>query len=292
MKGKRNSKVVFKSGFLGVMGVISCACAVVPGAARATTLFSAKASDVTSLSQALGNHTWSETGGMVALSSNYAHSGKQSYQLTYPANESEAWLSIPMTGGRKHVFLRWWEVREKAGDFPGAKDYDWSAEKTVRFRSATIESTGIDYCLGWEAASGQVGTAATDGPGPFVIFGNSVASNEDDLLRATPKIQRGQWNMYEVEIDLGTRGQSNGAVRIWVNDVLIGQKTGVNLLPTTDASIEQVWVGGWYSGLSPNPAPARRYIDDVVLSDTKVGFAGSGAPQPVKPNPPTNVAVH
>jgi hypothetical protein len=291
MQVKQNFRVESKSTVVRALCVIGCICAVVPSA-QATTLFSAKADAVSNMSQALGNHTWSEIEGQVALSTNYTHSGKQSYQLSYPANESQAYLAIPVAAGRKHVFLRWWEVREKAGDFSGAHDYDWSAEKTIRFRSSTIESTGVDYCLGWEAASGQVGTAGTDGPGPFVIFGNSVASDEDDLLRATPQIQRGKWNMYEVEIDLGTRGQSNGAVRIWVNDKLLGQTSGLSLLPKTDASIEEIWVGGWYSGLSPNPAPARRYIDDVVLADAKIGFGNSGPTQPVKPNPPTNVAVH
>jgi hypothetical protein len=179
-------------------------------------------------------------------------------------------------------------VREKAGDFTGAKDYDWSAEKTVRFRSATIGSTGIDYCLGWEAAGSQVGTSGTDGPGQMVFFGNSTASNGREHLRVMPNIQRGVWNMYEVEVDLGTRGSSNGLVRIWLNDVLLGQATGLNLLPSTDASIEEIWVGGWYSGLSPNPSPARRYVDDVILADTKVGFSGK---PPVAPNPPTSVVA-
>lgn len=256
--------------------------------ADAAVLFSNKASDVNSISDAA--KAWYRIEGSVGLSSNYVLSpGRQSYQLSYATNEAQSFLAIRVSPGKKHVFLRWWEVREKAGDFSGAKDYDWSGEKAIRFRSSTIGSTGVDYCLGWEAASGFIGTSGTDGPGQFVFFGNSTASNGSDHLRVAPKIQRGQWNMYEVEVDLGTRGQANGLVRIWVNDVLIGQATGLKLLPSTDASIEEIWVGGWYSGLSPNPSPARRYIDDVVLSESKIGFSGSKAP-PV-PAAPTGFRV-
>lgn len=99
----------------------------------------------------------------------------------------------------------------------------------MRLRSLTLGSTGVDYPLGWEAITGQGGTAGTDGPGPLVIFGNSPASNGSDELRAQPNIQRGQWNMYEVEINLGPLGQANGACRIWVNDVLIGWVRGFPL---------------------------------------------------------------
>jgi hypothetical protein len=247
--------------------------------ANATTLFSDNADLVSSITAALTNDTWSRIEGSVAISKTYAHSGSQSYQLSYAGNEAQSFLAIPLNG-RKRVFLRWWELR--------APDYDWSAEKTIRFRSATIGSTGIDYCLGWEAAGSQVGTSGTDGPGQMVIFGNSSASNGKDLLRVTPAFQRGQWHMFEVEIDLGTRGQANGALRIWQNDKLLGQVTGVTMLPSTDASIEEIWVGGWYSGLSPNPSPARRYVDDVVLADAKIGYGGAA---PVQPNPPTSVVA-
>jgi hypothetical protein len=272
--------------------ILSCVLMCGAASANAAVLFSDKADNHTSVKSAVDKGVWARAEGEVALSTNYKR-GKQSYQLSYRYNEAQSFLGIRLPQGKKRVFLRWWEVREKAGDFPGALDYDWSAEKTVRFRSATIGSTGVDYALGWEAASGQRGTSGTDGPGQFVIFGNSTASNGSEHLRATPQIQRGQWNMYEVEINLGSRGQSNGAVRIWVNDKLIGERANINLLPSTDANIEEIWVGGWYSGLSPNPAPARRYIDDIVVSDSKIGFGDSGGPVSgdKTPMPPTQLSV-
>jgi hypothetical protein len=265
--------------------IISAGLMCSAASADAAVLFSDSAEGHSSIQSAIDKGVWSRAEGEVALSKNYAR-GTQSYQLGYRYNEAQSFLAISLPQGKKRVFLRWWEVREKAGDFSGAQDYDWSAEKTVRFRSATIGSTGIDYCLGWEAAGSQRGTSGTDGPGEFAFFGNSTASNGSDHLRVRPNIQRGQWNMYEVEVNLGSRGQANGAVRIWLNNTLIGERANLNLLPSTDSNIEEIWVGGWYSGLSPNPAPARRYVDDIIVSDTKIGGGDEKTPMA-----PTQVSV-
>jgi hypothetical protein len=257
------------------------------GAAQAATFVSDDADRFNTVAEAISAGVWDSADGATSISTNYAHSGTKSYKLSFPANESVSYLNFRLPSGKSRVFVRWWELRERAGDFAGANDYDWSAEKTLRLRSSTIGSVGIDYCLGWEAASGQRGTSGTDGPGNMVIFGNSSASNDANLLTVRPNgISRGQWNMIEMEINLGTAGRTDGAVRLWVNDVLIGETTGVSLLPAGVATIDQVWVGGWYSGLSPNPSPANRYIDDIVIADQKIG----GTAQ-IRPSPPRDTVA-
>lgn len=262
--------------------VSACLCAGT--AANAATFLSDDADKFSTLADALNAGVWDNTEGMVSISTNYAHSGTRSYKVSFPANEAVGYLNFRLPSGKSRLFVRWWELRERAGDFAGAMDYDWSAEKTLRLRSATIGSTGIDYVLGWEAASGQRGTSGTDGPGDMVIFGNSAASNDSEHVRVRPSISRGQWNMIEMEINLGTSGNRDGATRLWVNDKLVGEATGLSLLPSGTSTVDQVWVGGWYSGLSPNPAPASRYIDDVVIADQKIG----GAAQ-IKPAAPKSV---
>lgn len=260
------------------------ACLGVATAAHATTFMSDDADKFSTVADAIKAGVWDSTEGMVAISTNYAHSGNKSYKVSFPANESVAYLNFRLPSGKTRVFVRWWELRERAGDFSGAQDYDWSAEKTLRLRSSTIGSTGIDYVLGWEAASGQRGSSGTDGPGDMVIFGNSAASNDSEHVRVRPPFSRGVWTMIEMEINLGTAGNRDGATRLWVNDKLIGEATGLSLLPSGSSTVDQIWVGGWYSGLSPNPSPANRYIDDVVIADQKIG----GTAQ-IKPEPPKSV---
>ena len=258
------------------------------GLANATTFMSDDADKFSTVDDAVKAGVWANVDGNVSISTNYAHSGTKSYKVSFVANESQSYLGFHLPSGKSHVFVRWWEMRERSGDFAGAQDYDWSAEKTLRLRSATIGTTGIDYILGWEADSGQRGTTGTDGPGDLVIFGNSSASNDGIFVsaRPSPQSQRGQWNMIEVELNLGTQGKADGTTRLWVNDVLIGEATGLSLLPSGQASIEHIWVGGWYSGLTPNPSPANRYIDDVVIADQKIG----GTAQ-IKPSPPKAVVA-
>jgi hypothetical protein len=258
--------------------------------AQGATLFDDDSEAYPTVAAGLSAGLWSRYEGAVAVSTHYAHSGATSYQLAYGSVEAQSFLGISVPGEHRHLFLRWWELRERAGDFAGAGDYDWSAEKTMRLRSAVIGSTGVDYPIGWSADTGLGGTSGTDGPGAMGIFGNSTASNGDDLISTVVEIERGVWNMFEVEIDLGDVGQANGAVRLWVNDVLVAQRSGVVLLPQNAASIDEIWVGGWYSGgRNPNPAPARRYVDDVVVAEEKIGF-GVGANAP--PGPPTNLVAH
>lgn len=256
------------------------ACLVTATAANAATFMSDDAEKYSTLADALNGGIWESSEGLVSVSTNYAHSGTKSYRISFPANEAVAYLNFRLPSGKRHVFVRWWEMRERAGDFAGAQNYDWSAEKTLRLRSSTIGSTGIDYVLGWEADSGQRGTSGTDGPGDMVIFGNSAATDDSEHIRVRPAISRGQWNMIEMELDLGTTGNRDGLTRLWVNDKLIGEATGLSLLPVGTSTVDQIWVGGWYSGLSPNPAPASRYVDDVVIADQKIGGVAQIAPAP------------
>jgi hypothetical protein len=255
------------------------ALAIVTSTASAAVLFTNDAEGYSSVQDAVSRGGWAFAEGAVAISRTHARSGSQSYELSFTCQECTAYLGLQFNG-RKRVFMRWWEMR--------AQDYDWSAEKAMRFRSATIQTTGVDYPLGWESASpiSDFGGPGTDGPGDLVIFGNSVASLDTQLIRYRPTIKRGEWHMYEVEINLGTVGVANGAVRLWIDNVLVAERANVNLTPRTDATIGEIWVGGWYSGASPSPSPARRYIDDIVMSDQKIGYGNTVAPMP-----PSSVSV-
>lgn len=244
-------------------------------------LFHDDSEGYTSVSDAVDRGPWSrfdQSGGTVSLSKNYAHSGTQSFRVCYPGDETQAYMGIDLGAGERHLFLRWWELRERAGDFEGAKDYDWGAEKLNRLRSRVIESTGVDYPLGWGSAGHDVfGSPGLNEPGSIDLFGNSVASYQEDggyVTSADGNIPRGEWHMFEVELDLGTPGQPDGLARIWIDDVLEAETLNIGLLPRGEARIEEIWMGGWFSGgHDPEPSPACRYFDDVVVARSKIGFS-------------------
>jgi hypothetical protein len=264
----------------------------------AEVLFSNGAESVSSVATAASQGLFSDVsdnGGTVSISSNYAHSGTKSFRFCYGNNEAQAALEVVFPTGQKHVFLQWWELRERAGDFPGAQNFDWAGEKVMRLRSKVIENTGVDYPLGWAANTGGVdsfGTPGLDNAGILTIFGNSTASNGRDLVSLEYPMARGEWHQFQMELDLGTLRTANGAARLWIDGKLKGQATSVNLLPSVDATIGIVWIGGWYSGSAgPNPSPACRYVDDIVISTTAADGGAGVTSNPPVPNPPTDVTV-
>src|SRR5690242_19801298 len=139
MQIRNKIAIGLKRAAIQTIGVAGLACGVV-SLGHATTFFSNTADQLTGgISTALSSGSWARMEGDVQLSSNYTHDGhKHSYMFTYATLEAQSFLGIDLPAGQKHLFLRWWEVREKAGDFPSALNYDWSAEKAMRFRSLTI----------------------------------------------------------------------------------------------------------------------------------------------------------
>lgn len=264
-----------------------------PAMASAEIYFSDGAEGYTSAADAVARGPWTgvdQAGGTAGPSKNYAHTGTQSIRVCYSSQEAQAYMEIQLPK-LKHVFFRWWELRERAGDFSGAQNYDWSGEKFNRMRSAEIGSTGVDYPLGWPAKGGGFGSPGVTDSGPIQLFGNSTASNGADLFSYNYNMVRGTWHMFEMELDLGTVGNANGAARLWIDDQLVASRTSVNLLPRTTATIDRIWVGGWYSGAQPANTSCR-YIDDIVVSDQKIG--GSVTPPPPAgpvPASPTGVSA-
>lgn len=225
--------------------------------------------------EAIDAGPWQAREGDVSISTHYAHSGTRSLRVAYAADESAAHLELRIPGGADHLFCRWWELRERAGDFPGAQDYDWGGEKLNRFRSNEIgvePDGGLDYPLGW-VADGGFGLPGTQGGGDIQLFGNSEASNGAIHFSHPYAMARGEWHSIELELDLGTRGEADGAGRLFIDGALAAEAVDVMLRPETDATIDQIWIGGWYSnsGVDPDPSPAVRYVDDVVVCPERIG---------------------
>jgi hypothetical protein len=148
-------------------------------------------------------------------------------------------------------------------------------EKFNRFRSAEIgvEPTGgLDYPLGWSAAGG-FGLSGTQDGGEISLFGNSVASDDAIHFGYAYAMPRGEWHAFELELRLGAPGGNDGETRLFIDGGLVAEATGLGLRPQTDATIDRIWIGGWYSnlGVDPDPAPAVRYVDDVTVCAEHIG---------------------
>jgi hypothetical protein len=94
-------------------------------------------------------------------------------------------------------------------------------------------------------------------------------------------MKRGEWHFFEYEITLNDIGVSNGVTRLWVDNQLLAEAKNVELRYVNSHTIDEVWMGGWYSGgVNPSPSPACRYIDDVTLTLSRQSVAPPNPPIP------------
>lgn len=183
-----------------------------------------------------------------------------------------------ISGAGKHMRMRYWVMF--SGEFQPS---NISTKWLYGFRTETAQNLAGPGCLlvmqgNMTPYLGCQGAFYPDG-----LYG--VPYNRSEGRATGPSQQRGVWACYEYEIDLGSSvGSSDGAMRLWKNDQLIGESTGLPL-----------WVNG--SGNMDNIAFYQErgigdiWYDDIVISDGSPIGCGSD-PLPVDPlSPPSGVTV-
>ena len=228
---------------------------------------------------------WEEIYGNIALvTDEVSHSGNTAIKATFARLEDGNAAILHVDAD--HLFVRWYEYRDT--------DYDFGGEKTMRFWSTAGGLTQFDIPLGVAGQSnGGSDYCGINDMRNFNLFGQGGPTNWGSL-NIPYSLMRNRWYGIEVEIRLNTPGASDGEVRMWVDGVMIGERTGLDMRGNLTNNINRVRVGGWYSnswaGRNPCPdpvVPAVRYIDDLVVSDTYVGpIGGPIVPPPPPPNPP------
>lgn len=80
----------------------------------------------------------------------------------------------------------------------------------------------------------------------------------------------GTWRCLEFQVKLNASGASDGIQRVWVDGVLDAEKTGLNFVGTyTDYGINYIAFANYWNGGSPQEQ--ARYIDNIVVSTTRIG---------------------
>lgn len=90
-------------------------------------------------------------------------------------------------------------------------------------------------------------------------------------------LERERWYELTTEVQLNDAGFDNGWVRLYLDDLLIAEKDGIQIRVSNEALINSIHFGGWYSngaaGLNPSPdpfTPTYYFIDDVSVRTTAV----------------------
>lgn len=104
---------------------------------------------------------------------------------------------------------------------------------------------------------------------------------------ATPATVRfGQWDKIKLYVRLNTPGQSNGIVRMWVNDQLKVQSESVNLREGTAYGMNKLNLSSYAT--PGGAADGFQWWDSLLLSTTDPDGGSTPAPTPM---PPSNVRV-
>ena len=84
----------------------------------------------------------------------------------------------------------------------------------------------------------------------------------------------GTWQCVEIHIKLNSPGKSDGIFEFWVNNHLEASRKDLNWVGSwTDYGINTVMFGNYWNGGAPRSQ--TRYMDNIVISQTRIGLAKS-----------------
>lgn len=215
-----------------------------------------------------GIGTW----GAKLSESGIRRSGSKSLSFTYAKNEDVGGAGLTLSANV--VDLRAYYYFAPGFDFG-------QGQKIARFQSfnETTQLNDVDIVATVRSKGGinQCGTNDMFDMGMF--FNGRPLGFDWGNLTAPISFQRGRWYAVEFQVFLNTPGVSNGSVKIWVDGVLVGTKSNINIRGNGGSTVKvnRIRVGGWYSNgansnTCPNPAQASTmYVDDVAVSTQYIG---------------------
>lgn len=116
---------------------------------------------------------------------------------------------------------------------------------------------------------------------PQTYFGQNTGSAEAAIAK------KGVWQCIEYHINLGILGVNDGHLQLWVDDVLVMDYP--NLQNGNWGDIHDVQLSGYYGGGGNVLLQAQsRWVDDIVVSTSRIGCVGSDT---LAPAAPTNLTV-
>ena len=189
----------------------------------------------------------------------------QTLYCRWYAKWSNNFQFLPGGSGAKHFYI--WAYAGNGGPTHG----DWQH----RFRFSYRNPTG---CCSGPFSNPNIARLQWD-----------VSDNELGENIAQTNLTAGPWYAIELYIKVNTVNVNDGEVKWWINDVLQGSYTGVNVRGvngdgyTKDATVpfNAVSFDGYFGGIETNVHPAQSiYYDNIVCSSNKVGLAGSSNVSP------------
>jgi hypothetical protein len=194
------------------------------------------------------------------------HSLRQSYT---PGQVDAGWICrVSSSGFPDHVFMRWYHKFETGfSGFPPKM-----ARIRYRLRSGDWSSPYAVHC--WLETDGVLAldVSATNSTQANNVGWLPIARTSFSFADAK---NIGRWICFEMEMKLNTPGAADGLYRLWADDSLIAQRTGVDLRGSLTNKINEMMLDCYWNGGSPRAQ--NRYYDNLVIAAARIGPAAGMA---------------
>ncbi len=216
----------------------------------------------------------------LAVTTQEKFTGSQSLRLIYtdPVNPCACGAPLGRTfPATTHLFLR------------------FAYKTSVPFQVADIGLTKVLWITGYPGGWLELQDSPFGTNGKLLLMLYAYDRNDVERLYTNVFVADGQWHQIEAEFLLNTPGVSNGAVRVWIDNVLGVESLNRQLRGPTPTSVAP-WGGKTPSDATLNRIEIYRqtglgttYYDRVSAGDTRIGVIGvDGAPHP---SPPSSVTA-
>lgn len=162
----------------------------------------------------------------------------------------------------------------------------WAQGILAHVFSMGCQDTGLDACLGLDPASG-IGADGTVRSTRYNDWPNlrwlGAQAGTKPLFSSE---HVGEWFCIEAYARLNDPGQSNGVFRLWINDELDAEGTGINWVGNYQGyGINNIFFENYWNDGSPTRQ--ERYFDNIVVSTERIGCeTPSEAQEPEAPHRP------
>ena len=239
-------------------------------------------------------------------------SGNTVTRLRVPPGRGTTDLTKILSSSYDKMYVRWYQKWESDFDFQadqhgggihagdrsllGHSDYrptgsDWFSSWLEPFRGRLVLYT---YYRGmYQDCADPNGTCWGDRFPCWMDEGTGYCTKAAHRERVMPPLmQTSKWYCLEMMVDAGTAvsqdSQANGSLDYWIDDTEYGPWNNLWFRTTANLKVNILWMDLFHHG---DHSVGGTMIDNIVVSKTRIGCAGSTPPPAKKPNPPTGVGA-
>jgi len=215
----------------------------------------------------------------IATEAAHVFSGKKAIEFALPVSTTEISCALvrKLSPERDTVFMRMYQKFDASYSTTGSNH---NGIYLGAHSPGTAGSIPPPDGTGWFSFTLQNDNtrAGTVAPGPTELYvywrGQATQFGDHWLPSPTFTPQRDRWYCYELMVKANTPGQSNGEAKFWIDGVVKGDFTNLNLrsIPTVTMDVTKIVLHA-----NKVVTPLTKWHDNVVIATSYIG--------PMKPKP-------